>query len=540
MGSITKRTAKSGKISYVATVRQSRQGNNFSQSKSFSKESLAKEWIRKIEAELELGGNIGKKPINDTLATLLLRYRDEVADQFNPKYTANLNRIASYPIAKKSASSLTRQDFTAFAMWRFRGDDGTAGVTPSTIKGDFSFFSAMLDYAVSAWGLPLETVQFELQQAATALRKRRIITNSKSLDRLPTNDELTALTDYFYQAWRRGRTTVPMHLVIWLAIYTTRRQDELMNLRLSDFDRHNSQWLVRDIKNPDGSLGNHKYAHLEPAALVIIDELLKPEVRNRMIYSGYDTGLLIPANARTVGSYFSRACHICQIEGLRFHDLRHEGATRLAEDHWSIPQIQTVTLHSSWKSLQRYVNLKKRAQRIEYWDILAKIDSSTPTQSAPMRHINEMDIKNAQIALDRAILTQPHTPYPAISALLDDFIAHFRPAKSIFDGFSERTGIDDLVLFDGLRRQFVIDYTQKSWEKWLSERMTAKIWSQMPNGTTHFNYRHLDAIKIDGKRIYRYDAHWVDITAYADGVVNQCLTRTEPMPTNNFSVELTP
>ncbi len=28
MGSITKRIAKNGKISYVATVRQSRQGNN--------------------------------------------------------------------------------------------------------------------------------------------------------------------------------------------------------------------------------------------------------------------------------------------------------------------------------------------------------------------------------------------------------------------------------------------------------------------------------------------------------------------------------
>lgn len=78
MGSITKRTAKNGKVSYVATVRQNRQGNNFSQSKTFSKESLAKEWIRKIEAELELGGNIGKKPTSDTLATLILRYRDEV------------------------------------------------------------------------------------------------------------------------------------------------------------------------------------------------------------------------------------------------------------------------------------------------------------------------------------------------------------------------------------------------------------------------------------------------------------------------------
>lgn len=59
MGSITKRIAKNGKISYVATMQQSRQGNNFSQSKTFSKENLAKEWIKKVKAELDLG-NINK------------------------------------------------------------------------------------------------------------------------------------------------------------------------------------------------------------------------------------------------------------------------------------------------------------------------------------------------------------------------------------------------------------------------------------------------------------------------------------------------
>lgn len=516
MGSITKRTAKNGKVSYVATVRQSRQGNNFSQSKTFSKESLAKEWIRKIEAELELGGNIGKKPTSDTLATLILRYRDEVAEQFNPKYTANLTRIASYPIAKKFAHSLTRQDFTSFALWRFRGDDDNEGVAPSTIKGDFSFFGATIDYAISAWGLPLETVQFELQQAASALRKRRIITNSKALDRTPTNDELIKLTTYFYQAWQRGRTTIPMHLVIWLAIYTTRRQDELMNLRLSDFDRHNNQWLVRDVKNPDGSAGNHKYAHLEQNAIAMIDELLHPDVRNRMIYAGYDTELLIPANARTVGSYFSRACHVLEIEGLRFHDLRHEGATRLAEDNWSIPQIQTVTLHSSWKSLQRYVNLKKRPERLEYWDVLAKIEANTQSvQTAlPVRHINELDIKNAKIAIDRAVLTNPHTPYPLINALLHDFITYFQPSQGVVNGFKDRVGIDNLFLFDGLRRQFVITYTQQAWEKWLSERINSDLWSQMPIGTTHFYVPTLDALKIDGKSVCRYDNGWYEIGAY--------------------------
>lgn len=513
MGTITKRTAKNGKVSFLATVRQSRQGNNFSQSKTFSKESLAKEWIKKTEALLELGGNIAKKPSNDTLATLMLRYRDEVADQFNEKYRLNLSRIAAYPIAKKQASQLTRQDFSDFALWRFRGDDENDGVVPSTIKGDFSFIGATIDHAITAWGLPLETVQFELQQAKTALKKRRIVTNSKTLERTPTNDELTALTVFFHQQWQKGRTTVPMHLIIWLAIYTARRQDELMNLRLSDFDRTNAQWLIRDVKNPDGSKGNHKQAHLEPNALAIIDELLQPAVRNRMIYSGYGDDKLIPANGRTVGAYFSRACYVCEIDGLRFHDLRHEAATRLAEDNWSIPQIQTVTLHSSWKSLQRYVNLKKRPERLDYWDIVAQIEPTTTIAKIP-KHINELDIKNAHIAIDNATLGKPSTPYPAINAMLDDFMANVRHDKRVKASYAKRAGIDDMFLFDVVRQQFVLTHTQQAWEKWLNERIHSGLWADLPAGTTHFNATNLDALKIENKTVSRFDGKWVDITAY--------------------------
>jgi site-specific recombinase XerD len=45
------------------------------------------------------------------------------------------------------------------------------------------------------------------------------------------------------------------------------------------------------------------------------------------------------------------------IEGLHFHDLRHEGTSRLFEKGLSIQHVQQVTLHSTWTTLQRYCNL---------------------------------------------------------------------------------------------------------------------------------------------------------------------------------------
>lgn len=44
------------------------------------------------------------------------------------------------------------------------------------------------------------------------------------------------------------------------------------------------------------------------------------------------------------------------------------GATRLAEERMSIPQIQQYTLHDSWGSLQRYVNLDLLRENVLEFD----------------------------------------------------------------------------------------------------------------------------------------------------------------------------
>ncbi|QNH26206.1 tyrosine-type recombinase/integrase [Xanthomonas theicola] len=53
----------------------------------------------------------------------------------------------------------------------------------------------------------------------------------------------------------------------------------------------------------------------------------------------------------------ARACRSLQIEDLHFHDLRHEGASRLFEQGYDIPEVAIVTGHRDWKSLKRYTNL---------------------------------------------------------------------------------------------------------------------------------------------------------------------------------------
>lgn len=62
-----------------------------------------------------------------------------------------------------------------------------------------------------------------------------------------------------------------------------------------------------------------------------------------MLKLGHDENLLLPLNPKSLGKEFRDACKILRIRDLRFHDLRHEGCTRLAEQNFNIPEIQKLS-----------------------------------------------------------------------------------------------------------------------------------------------------------------------------------------------------
>ncbi|WP_250581429.1 tyrosine-type recombinase/integrase [Neisseria subflava] len=152
-----------------------------------------------------------------------------------------------------------------------------------------------------------------------------------------------------------------------------RRLDEIARLRWSDFDETNRLWLVRDLKNPRGSKGNDKAFMVSDEAMAVINLMRSPEIARQMNVQNVDL-LLGGYKGRSVGSLWQRACRELKIDDLRFHDLRHEGATRLAEKGLSIPVMQQFTLHGDWESMRRYTNLRARPPVLEMMEALQEAD----------------------------------------------------------------------------------------------------------------------------------------------------------------------
>ena len=522
MGTVTKRQLKDGTMRYRAQVRVQRENYpTYKVSKTFSKKSLADEWIKRTEAEIELNPDKMLNPKEEikhaTLSEFILRYLEE-ADSFARTKTGALNHIASLEISEKNIYSLTRQDFSDHAIARRKGDPlkGIDGVAPSTALKDMSHIKAVLVHAEYVWGEPLEEVIAEYEKALIGLRKSRIVTKSKVRDRLPTNEELQALTTHFYRNWKRKRKSVPMHLIIWFAIYSGRREDEICSLRLADYDRHNTQWLVRDAKHPDGSEGNHKYAHLEPKAIELVNKFLDKETRTRMLELGRDEALLAPMNAATVSTYFTRACSHLGIEDLRFHDLRHEAATRYAEDGFSIPKLQTITLHESWNTLKRYVNFKKRGEkRLEYSEAIANAESDFNSHykewNKKQRNISEMDIFEAH---DLSQNSEIDVPYIFINNQLNEFIDHHKQSKFFIRKHVKKLQTEHPFSWNKEKQEFYISEIQIAWEDWFVEYGEVN-WDELPEEASHFNFKNNKVIRLFKNRVLEFDHElnaWLDVS----------------------------
>src|SRR5262249_14571275 len=76
---------------------------------------------------------------------------------------------------------------------------------------------------------------------------------------------------------------------------------------------------------------------------------------------------IFPYSTDAISAAFTRACKILGIEDLRFHDLRHEGISRLFEMGRTIPQVAAVSGHRSWTSLKRYTHIRQSKDKYDNW-----------------------------------------------------------------------------------------------------------------------------------------------------------------------------
>lgn len=118
------------------------------------------------------------------------------------------------------------------------------------------------------------------------------------------------------------------------------------------------------MKNPGEKIGNDVWCDLPPEALRIVQGMSRTSAE------------IFPYSAIAISAAFTRACKILGIEDLHFHDLHHDGVSRLFEIGWNIPQVAAVSGQRSWTSLKRYTHLRETGDKYAGWEWFERIHAT--------------------------------------------------------------------------------------------------------------------------------------------------------------------
>jgi integrase len=218
-----------------------------------------------------------------------------------------------------------------------------------TVGIDLGYIKTILSHAAAVHGVVVSTEPIDL--ARIALGRLGLVGKGDERDRRPTQDELDRIVSALEANIRQQ---IPVGRIIRFAVATAMRQDEIARVEWRDFDASGRMLLIRNRKDPRKKKGNDQRIPLLDVSGYDACKIIEEQGR----FSNIREGRIFPYNGRSVGAAFRRQCRDLKIVDLHFHDLRHEGTSRLFEAGFSIEQVALVTGHKDWKMLRRYTHLK--------------------------------------------------------------------------------------------------------------------------------------------------------------------------------------
>lgn len=293
----------------------------------------AQRWAARIEGDVESQEAAG---IDMTVSDMVDRYLDELEASKPPGRTkrAAIEMIRRY-LGDRRSSKLDAEAIVNFARER------ASYCVPSTVQQDMIYLRGMLETAKNVWGVRFDWKAYDA--AATHCKRYGLTGKSVERDRRPTKDELTRLLEHMdNNKYYRN----PMADIVRFAIETTMRRSEILTIRWEDLDEVKKTIVIKARKHPSQKAMNHQEVPLLGDAYDLIKK--QPKKKER----------IFPYQGKAISTAFDRACEKLGIEDLRFHDLRHEGISRLFEKGYGVMEVAKVSGHRDINQLRRYVQLK--------------------------------------------------------------------------------------------------------------------------------------------------------------------------------------
>ena len=286
----------------------------------------AKQWA--FEKEIELSASSSIVP-GKTLADALHRYVEEVS---TTKRGERWERVRANALARMDIGKMQLENINQQTISRWIAERANS-VQNSTINRELNFISAVIEHAKDHWAWIADNPVRQIKRPKNPeSRDRRI--SEHEIERI-----LLALDDY-----------KPMHAPLTLrheiaicflfALETAMRQGEIWGMEWKHV--HTNERYVHLPLTKNGTARN---VPLSSAAAGLLE---------CMATKG-QLGRVFKSNQESAGAIFRSSLKLAGIDGLTFHDTRHEALTRLARK-LDVLDLARMVGHRDPRSLMIYYN----------------------------------------------------------------------------------------------------------------------------------------------------------------------------------------
>lgn len=364
---------------------------------SFSTREEAEKTLKQLEASRALSiFRDYAAATKVTTAELMQRYITDVAFRHKGG-SIEIGRmrklIREEEFVDKPLASLTTEDLQDFIYARLEE------VAPATVDREIDVLSQVLNYAAQVWKISPSENPLDGLQRPKYFNER---------DRRLRGDE----EDRLLAAAREDENPYIEPLII-VALATAMRRSELLALRWDNIDFEQRSAFLPETKN-----GRSRSVPLPMQAVVVLQALPR---------SGE---FVFPISANALKkAFFNRVIPAAGIEDLRFHDLRHEATSRLAESgKYELIDLQAVTGHRDVRMLTRYTHLCTRKLAEKADEVLGTVKEyvhrgrkrrvMVPLEvlpGVPAKRSSKVGSRNASVVpvTERVRASEPHDALPA-------------------------------------------------------------------------------------------------------------------------------
>ena len=334
------------------------------QTRTFNTQAEAKTWATMIEREMDAGVFVSRNEAEATsFSSALESYAKEVTSKKRSS-ASELSRIQAmqrHPLARRSLASIRGSDMATYRDMRLE-----EGLAPSTVRRELALISHVFTIARKEWRMeslsnPVELVR---QPSVDDARERRIL----SADVWTRKDGKLVCEhlDELEMICRHSRSA-ELPKIVAFAVETAMRRSEITGLLRANVNRDKRVALLPMTKN-----GSARGVPLSSKAVEILESLAEREdgrcfkSRPDSITKAFADAVANARNAYTEGlSRHFKQKKLSQekidkrigddpfLTDLRFHDMRHEATSRLAEI-FPLHELTKITGHQDTRMLMRY------------------------------------------------------------------------------------------------------------------------------------------------------------------------------------------